>query len=72
MKYEIDPKHREEIEKIVMPTDEELRNYFNSPYGQMEIRRREEMLLSRYPKEIQPYIRVMAKLLKTTYYDKQK
>ncbi len=62
MKYEIDPKEREEIEKIVMPTDEELRNYFNSPYGQMLIRKREEMLLSRYPKEIHPYFRVMAKL----------
>lgn len=62
MKYEIDPKHREEIEKIVTPTDEELRRYFNSPYGQMVIKKREEMLLSRYPKEIHPYFRVMAKL----------
>ena len=62
MKYEIDPKYREEIEKIATLTDEELRRYFNSPYGQMVIKKREEMLLSRYPKEIHPYFRVMAKL----------
>lgn len=62
MKYEIDPKYREEIEKIATPTDEELRRYFNSPHGQMVIKKREEMLLSRYPKEIHPYFRVMAKL----------
>lgn len=57
-----DPKIRAELDKLLTPTDEELRSYFNSPYGQMVIKKREEMLLSRYPKEIHPYFRVMAKL----------